>query len=162
MPWNSRSAYYLATTRIRDVKLLLLIGMAVLVIGSVFIGGFRYWLKTNQSRFAELRERANRGAGIVAARTDAEGCVVEALRRHATAEGLIAGAENQVFLRKCLTLANRPSEFCAGMSVAGEIVGLATWTVQECAQRGYGGDQGCGRLLQVIPEACEKAPRAAP
>ena len=140
-------------------KLLLLIGMAVLIIGGVLIGGFRYWLKSNQRRFVELRERATREARAVAARTDAEGCVVEALKRHASTQGLLAGAENQVFLRKCLELAKRPSGFCAGMPVSGEIVRLATWTVQECAQRGYGGDQGCGRLLQVIPEACEKAPR---
>ncbi len=141
------------------LKLLLLIGMAVLVLGVLLIGGFRYWLKTNQSRFAELRERANREAGVVAARTDAEGCVIEALKRHASTHGLLAEAENKVFLSKCLELARRPSGFCEGMPVSGEIVKLATWTVQECAQRGYGGDQGCGRLLQVIPEACEKASR---
>ena len=144
----------------KSLKLVLLIGLAVVLVGGVLVGGFQYWLKSNESRFKELRERAARDAKAVAARTDAEGCVVQALKRNESAQGLVATAENKIFLSKCLAFAKRPSGFCQGMPGAGEIVRLATWTVEECARRGYGGDQRCGRLLQVIPEACEKDPAA--
>lgn len=119
----------------KPLQLVLRIGMAVVLIGGFLVGGVQYWLKSNESRFKELRERAARDAKEVAVRTDAEGCVVQALKRYKSAQGLIATAETKIFLGKCLELANRPSGFCQGMPGSGEIIGLATWTVEECARR---------------------------
>jgi hypothetical protein len=143
----------------KSLKLVLLIGLAVVLAGSVLVGGFRYWLTSNESRFKELRERAHRDASLAAASTDAEGCVAQALKRSESAQGLMATAENKVFLSKCLELAKRPGGFCQGLPGSGELIRLATWTVQECARRGYGSDQECPRLLQAVPAACEKPPR---
>lgn len=141
----------------KTLKLLLTIGGGLVLLLALVGGGFRYWLKSNEGRFLAIRERAARDARTVAASTDAAGCVENALQRNASAQGFMAEAENKVFLRKCLELAQRPRGFCQGLPGSAELIKLATWTVQECAQRGYGGSQACSRLLQVVPEVCAEA-----
>lgn len=119
-----------------------------LLIGAGFVG--YHWMMKNKDRFAAVRkEGVAFGVG-----KDYGRCVDAALARlHGGLTGMIDG---RLFVEGCLTTAAKSPTLCAGTPPKDEIMRTATWAVEQCRQRGLGGEQGCTQVFQAVAEACQR------
>jgi len=84
---------------------------------------------------------------------DAEGCVVEGLRRNA------GTLDDTMFLFGCLEVAKKPDGFCDDVpklaSTMKEAETVAGWRVERCEALGHPGER-CQQLLVQQQTACER------
>lgn len=112
------------------------------------------WLYSHKDELKDLGKTANEEGRAFGKLNDAEGCVDEALRRLQVRRGLVEQAAHQMFLKSCLEVAPRPDGFCKGAPASGEVLAIATWSVERCAAKGARGDEDCARMMQVVQRAC--------
>jgi hypothetical protein len=140
---------------------LLILGVLVLLC-LAGVGGFAWWLNANKETLKADGDKAKQEGEAFGRATDANGCVTEGLRRLSARSGIMAKALNNLFLEHCLDVAERPSQFCDGVPPNGQIIQSAAWAVQACQERGQGGNQDCGNMMQVVQKACSKPKQPAP
>lgn len=140
-------------TWLKVILIILGIGIALAAL-AVFLGV--RWFRAHEG---ELREQ---GRAVIAEGQafgrgkDAEACVAESFARLKRCDGFICQAKTKVFLQHCVSAANIPPEFCAGVPKRSEILASATWALEECARRGLANDRPCTRLVGALQEVCEK------
>lgn len=89
-------------------------------------------------------------------RTDQEGCLNEAVARHARAEGLTDMVKNTVFMRSCLEASRPTPGFCDGVPGRLEFMKSIGWQQQQCRRYGLTQEQQCGQLFQQVQQFCEQ------
>jgi hypothetical protein len=93
-------------------------------------------------------------------RTDNEGCLNEAVARHARADGLTAMIKNGVFMRSCLEASRPTPGFCDDVPGRTEFMKSFAWQAQQCQRFGLRQEQQCGQLFQQVQQFCEMRGRA--
>jgi hypothetical protein len=93
-------------------------------------------------------------------RTDNEGCLNEAVARHARADGLGTIISNNLFLRSCLDASRPTPGFCDDVPERWEFVKAARWQLDECKHYGLSPESQCGQLFQQVQQFCEQRGRA--
>jgi hypothetical protein len=100
-------------------------------------------------------EQAGDEAKEYGRRTDNEGCLNEAVARHARAEGLGDIFKNTLFLRICLD-SSRPSVgFCDNVPHQLEFSRSAQWQLERCRHYGLSPEKQCAQLFQQVQQFCE-------
>ena len=94
-------------------------------------------------------------------RTDNEGCLNEAVARHARADGLGAQIKNNVFMRACLDASRPTPGFCDTVPPRTEFMKSIGWQSQQCRRYGLSAEQQCSQLFSSVQQFCEQR-RAVP
>ena len=94
-------------------------------------------------------------------RTDNEGCLNEAVARHARADGFAAQIKNNVFMRACLDASRPTPGFCDAVPPRTEFMKSIGWQSQQCQRYGLSAEQQCSQLFSSVQQFCEQR-RAAP
>jgi len=106
-------------------------------------------------------EQAGEEAKEYGRRTDNEGCVNEAVARHARSEGLGDIFKNTIFLRICLDASRPTPGFCDTVPHQLEFSRSAQWQLEQCRRYGLSPEKQCGQLFQQVQQFCD-SPRARP
>jgi hypothetical protein len=104
-------------------------------------------------------EQAGEEAKEYGRRTDNEGCVNEAVARHARSEGLSDIFKNTIFLRICLDASRPTPGFCDTVPHQLEFSRSAQWQLEQCRRYGLSPEKQCGQLFQQVQQFCD-SPRA--
>ena len=142
------------------MKVLLIGGglVVVLLVAAVAAGYFvvrRYGPGLVQAGKQTMGEGAEYGR-----RTDNEGCLNEAVARHARVEGFTDTVKNGMFLRACLEASRPTPGFCDGVPRQGEFMKAIGWQAQQCQRYGLTPQQQCGQLFQQVQLYCETRGRS--
>ncbi|HST52596.1 MAG TPA: hypothetical protein VLJ61_11350 [Pyrinomonadaceae bacterium] len=100
-------------------------------------------------------EHAGNEAKEYGQRTDNEGCLNEAVARHARAEGLGDIFKNAIFLRVCLDASRPTPGFCDTVPHQLEFSRSAQWQLEQCRRYGLSPEKQCGQLFQQVQQFCE-------
>ncbi|HZT58648.1 MAG TPA: hypothetical protein VFA21_08490 [Pyrinomonadaceae bacterium] len=100
-------------------------------------------------------EQAGDEAKEYGRRTDNEGCLNEAVARHARAEGLGDLFKNTLFLRICLDSSRPTPGFCDNVPRQFEFTRGAQWQLERCRHYGLSPEKQCGQLFQQVQQFCE-------
>ena len=92
-------------------------------------------------------------------RTDNEGCVNEAVARHAHASGLGDMIGNGIFMRACLEASRPTPRFCDDVPNRFEFMKSAQWQLDECKRYGLSPQSQCAQLFQQVQQFCEERGR---
>jgi hypothetical protein len=138
------------------LKVVLMVGglLVVLVIAAavgLFFVAKKYGpglIEAGKHSFDEGREYGRR--------TDNEGCLNEAVARHARADGLGAVVGNNIFLRSCLDASRPTPGFCDDVPSRIEFMRAARWQLDECKRYGLKPESQCGQLFQQVQQFCEQ------
>ncbi len=127
----------------------------VLVLGVlVFVGGY-FWLKTQGPKLREKGEAAMAEGAEFGAATDNEGCLEESLVRFdLCGSGFTCHVMNNVFVQACLEESAPVAGFCDGVPASDSITGSVAWRLEQCEERGLGGNF-CGNFFGQIQEFCD-------
>lgn len=135
--------------------LLIVFGILVLLVG-LGVGGIVWWVASNKDRIvAEGKQSIAEGESFGASH-DQNACVDETIRKGSACDGVMCEAQTKIFAKTCLTRAQKTPGFCDGVPPQGEIMKTSFWLIEECRRRGKPDNQRCSRLLQVVPEACQR------
>jgi hypothetical protein len=136
--------------------LLILAGLGILAL-ALLIGGIALWVNANKDDLVKQgRVAKEEGQAFGSTHSKAE-CVNEGLRRldECGAMGIMCEAQNNLRLTSCMRVASEDRS-CSGVPSKSDILKLALWSNQECANRGRQGSQPCGRFMQALSDACAK------
>ena len=92
-------------------------------------------------------------------RTDNEGCVNEAVSRHANASGIGDMIGNGIFMRACLDASRPTPGFCDDVPNRFEFMKSARWQLDECKRYGLSTESQCGQLFQQVQQFCDERGR---
>ena len=143
-------------TWVKVVLIIVVVGFIVLVAGIVIAAR---WMKSQGAVLKEQGEAVMAEAEAFGKGKDGEACMAEALNRLKTADGFLGEAKTKIFLQHCLSAATVAPETCAGVPSPTEILKSASWTLDECAKRGWANDQRCTRLIGALQVHCEMRKR---
>jgi hypothetical protein len=104
-------------------------------------------------------EQAGDEAKEYGRRTDNEGCLNEAVARHARAEGLGDIFKNTLFLRICLDSSRPTPGFCDNVPHQLEFTRSVQWQLEQCKRYGLSPEKQCGQLFQQVQQFCESPRR---
>lgn len=90
-------------------------------------------------------------------RTDNEGCLNEAVARHARAEGFADMIKNNVFMRACLEASRPTPGFCDAVPRRTEFMKAIGWQQQQCRRYGLSQEQQCSQLFSQVQQFCEQS-----
>lgn len=141
-------------TWVKVVLVVVLVSFAALAVGIVFAAR---WLKEQGRAVAKNTENTVTEAQQFGKGKDAEACMTEALSRLKPCDGFICEAQTKLFLVNCLEAATVKPEECANVPATKELMQTVRWQRDECAKRGWPGDQRCTRLVQGLQVYCESA-----
>ena len=88
-------------------------------------------------------------------RSDNEGCLNEAVARHARAEGFTDMIKINVFMRACLEASRPTPGFCDGVPRQTEFLKAVGWQQRQCQRYGLSPEKQCGQLFQQVQQFCE-------
>ena len=133
------------------------------VLGIAVIGGVVWWFSANKDRLVGEGKTAMAEGSAFAADHDQSACVDEGLRKVSGCDGIMCEATSKIFMKTCVDQAKPTSGFCEGVPPRNEIMKTSRWIIAECQRRGRkSDDQRCQRLLQAVPESCEKPQPSSP
>jgi hypothetical protein len=104
-------------------------------------------------------EQAGDEAKEYGRRTDNEGCLNEAVARHARAEGLGDIIKNSLFLRICLDNSRQTPGFCDAVPHQLEFTRSVQWQLEQCKRYGLSTEKQCGQLFQQVQQFCDSPRR---
>ena len=137
------------------LKIVLVAVAALILICGLGIGATTWLVKSKSGDLKALGEKAQKKGEEIAARTNAEGCVVETLAALKVESGILASIEGSVVLQACLNASDLPKTFCDGVPGDDTILEQAAWVRDECARRGESGDN-CHTVLKMVPKVCHR------
>jgi hypothetical protein len=88
-------------------------------------------------------------------RTDNEGCLNEAVARHARGEGFGDLIKTNVFMRACLEASRPTPGFCDDVPRQTEFMKAVGWQQRQCQRYGLSVEKQCGQLFQQVQQFCE-------
>ena len=137
------------------LKVLLIVGgMFVVLVIAVTVAGV-YLGSKYLPRFTKAVEQASNEGKEYGHRTDNEGCLNEAVARHARADGIGDLFNNILFLNTCL-VASRPTPgFCDNVPRQLEFSRSVQWQLDQCKRYGLSPEKQCGQLFQQVQQFCE-------
>ena len=135
------------------VKVLLILGSLLLVF-FILIVGVGWWAVKNAGRLQEIAERARKEGKAFAAKTDADGCINEALARLDSHQDVIGSVGESFFLRACLDAAPRPADFCDAVPKRDEYMKSSNWVEAECTRRKHSKSTLCSAFMQEVQDFC--------
>ena len=141
------------------MKVLLVVGvlLVLLFVGAVVVGFFV--VRTYGPGLVEAGKQTYNEGVEYGRRSDNEGCLNEAVARHARAEGFTDMIKINVFMRACLEASRPTPGFCDGVPRQMEIMKGVTWQHQQCKRFGLKLEQQCGQLFQGVQRFCEERER---
>jgi hypothetical protein len=141
------------------LKVLLIVGglLVVLVVG-VVVATVIVARKYGPEIVKNIEQTGDEGKEY-GRRTDNEGCLNEAVARHARAEGLGDMIKNSIFLRVCLDESRPTPGFCDGVPSRLEFIKSAQWQIEECKRYDLPPEKQCGQLFQQVQQFCESPHR---
>jgi hypothetical protein len=137
------------------MKVLLVVGVLLVLL---FVGGVVavYFLARAYGPGLVEAGKQTYGEGIeYGRRTDNEGCLNEAVARHARAEGFTDMIKLNVFMRACLEASRPTAGFCDDVPRQTEFIKAAGWQQQQCRRYGLSPEKQCGQLFQQVQQFCE-------
>jgi hypothetical protein len=137
------------------LKVLLIVGgiFVILVVG-VVVAGVIVARRYGPAMVKNIEQMGNEGKEY-GQRTDNEGCLNEAVARHARAEGIGDLFKNTIFLRTCLGASRPTPGFCDAVPHQFEFVKSAQWQMEQCKRYGLSPEKQCGQLFQQVQQFCE-------
>ncbi|MFC1521529.1 hypothetical protein ACFL6Y_03885 [Elusimicrobiota bacterium] len=127
-----------------------------LVLVVMIVAGAYFWWMHKGDLFVEEAVSAADEAKEFSKHIDQDACVLEAITRLKTSDGLLYEVNNRVFLKYCLEEAKPRDGFCKGVPKRKEIVRSVSWALATCREYGRPNDQPCTRLVRMIQEHCYK------
>jgi hypothetical protein len=137
------------------MKVLLVIGVLLVLL---FVGGVVavYFLaRTYGPGLVEVGKQTYNEGVEYGRRTDNEGCLNEAVARHARSEGFTDMIKINVFMRACLEKSRPTPGFCDDVPRQTEFIKAAGWQQQQCRRYGLSPEKQCGQLFQQVQQFCE-------
>jgi hypothetical protein len=138
------------------LKVLLIVGGLLFVLVVAAAVGLFYVARTYGPRLAEAGKHSMEEGREYGRRTDNEGCLNEAVARHARAEGFQELLKNTLFLTPCLEASKPTPHFCDDVPGRMEIMKGAQWQMDECKRYGLKPESQCGQLFQQVQQFCER------
>jgi hypothetical protein len=141
------------------LKIVLLIGGALVLTCGLVISGAAYWFNTHKDELKEKGEQVKADAEAFAQTTDQDGCVKEVLARLKKSSGFMDEVQHRVFLAECLRQAADTKGFCDEVPGRGEVLQAALWANGRCSD--YDGPkEPCGRMMQEVVQFCARHAKA--
>jgi len=138
------------------MKILLVAGLLlVLLLAGAAVAGY-FVMRSYGPRILEATRRNMAEGAEYGRRTDNEGCLNEAVARHARVEGFTQIINNHVFLRGCLETSRPTHGFCDGVPRLTEFMKGIGWQAQQCQRYGLKAEQQCGQLFQQVQQFCDR------
>lgn len=141
----------------KGVKILLLV-LGLCFLGMIGVGVAGYlWVDANKDRIKEGVIEVGDEAKAFGEKTDQNGCMTEGRARGKAcgAFGPMCEAKVLMFLRVCLDYAKPVPGFCDGVPPESDIVGSATWALEQCGAADAVTNNRCSRLQQARQGYCE-------
>jgi hypothetical protein len=135
---------------------------AIAVVGVLLVGGGAwFWWNHNGADMLEAGKVAIQEGQRSGTELTESSCVSTSMDRHkAGANSSFSSAlRNNLWLTGCLNASKPQEQFCAGVPRQDEILTMAMWSAQKCAQSGIE-DSTCPNLLQSIAKYCASPQRA--
>ena len=137
------------------MKVLLVVGV-LLVLLLVGVGVAAYFVaRTYGPGLVEAGKQTYNEGVEYGRRSDNEGCLNEAVARHARAEGFTDMIKINVFMRACLEASRPTPGFCDDVPRQTEFMKAAGWQQRQCQRYGLSPEKQCGQLFQQVQQFCE-------
>ncbi|HEV2913696.1 MAG TPA: hypothetical protein VGX92_10495 [Pyrinomonadaceae bacterium] len=136
------------------LKALLIISLCVvlLIIGAVGLGA--YWFTKHKDELLKSAQSARAEGVELGRKTDNQGCLSEALRRHREHPGFSDAIANNLFLNGCLDASRPTTGFCDGVPRSTEFIESTRWAVRKCTEENLS-DSYCGQIFTQVQKYCD-------
>jgi hypothetical protein len=134
---------------------LIIIGASIILCGGAF-GLGAHWLGANKDNLVNEGRAAMSDGSAFGMGSTSEACIEEALRRASTCEGILCGAQVELFAEGCFSAAPPTQAQCAGAPAATDIIQSTTWATQRCQSMGHRGNPHCPQILRTLQDRCQK------
>ena len=141
------------------LKWTLIVGGVLLVMLVALVAAGVYFVKKYGAPLVEQGKQVMEEGEAYGRRSDNEGCLLEGISRHKTADGFTELIKANLFLRGCLEGSRPTPGFCDGVPGRTEFIKSAQWQVDECKRHGLSTDRQCQQIFQQVQQFCE-SPRA--
>lgn len=139
----------------KALKVILLIGSLIVVLGAAGIGAGMYWWSQHKDELIQGGQRALDEGRVFGQQTNNEGCVTETIARNKREPGFGAAISHNLFLRSCLEASQPSPGFCAAVPGRTEFMKSAQWQQQKCKDAGLAADTYCSQLFTQVQQFCE-------
>lgn len=137
------------------MKVLLVVGvlLVLLLVGGVV--AVYFLARTYGPGLVEAGKQTYNEGVEYGRRSDNEGCLNEAVARHARAEGFTDMIKINVFMRACLEKSRPTPGFCDDVPHQTEFMKAVAWQQRQCQRYGLSPEKQCGQLFQQVQQFCE-------
>jgi len=125
-----------------------------LVIIALGLGSGMVWWQHNGASFGIEAEAAQRDGGAAGVRTDQQGCLQQASRRHSESTGAAALGITNSFLGTCLPAARPTPGFCAVPSSGAPEI--RAWRTERCSAVPEDVREACGAIIGSVQQICRR------
>ncbi len=139
----------------KALKVILIIGVCIVVLGAAGIGAGLYWWSQHKDELLQGGQRALDEGREFGAQADNEGCVTEAVARNKREPGIGATISHNLFLRSCLEASKPLPGFCEAVPGRTELMKSVQWQQQKCKAVGLAADTYCSQLFTQVQQFCE-------
>jgi hypothetical protein len=139
----------------KALKVILIIGVCIAVLGAAGIGAGMYWWSQHKDELMQGGKRALDEGRAFGAQTNNEGCVTEAVARTKRESGFGAAISHNLFLRECLEASKPSPGFCEAVPGRTEFMKSVQWQQQQCKAAGLAADTYCIQLFTQVQQFCE-------
>ena len=133
----------------------------IVIVAAMGFGGW-WWWNENAEQLTESAKGAYLEGQRAGSALDEPGCLAGAFAKHGDKENqtLLGTIRTSLFLRGCLDTSKPDPKFCAGVPPKDEVLALAAWSAQRCANQDLT-DSYCGHLMAQVSEYCSSNTRTA-
>lgn len=141
------------------LKVTLIVGAVLLVMLVALVATGVYFIRKYGPAVMEQGKQVMEEGESYGRRSDNEGCLLEGISRHKTADGFTELIKANLFLRACLDASRPTPGFCEGVPGRTEFIKSAQWQIEQCKRYGLSTDRQCQQIFQQVQQFCE-SPRA--
>ena len=141
------------------LKVTLIVGAVLLVMLIALVATGVYFVRKYGPAIVESGKQVMEEGEAFGRQSDNEGCLLEGISRHKTADGFTELIKANLFLRACLDASRPTPNFCDGVPGRTEFIKSAQWQIEQCKNYGLSTDRQCQQIFQQVQQFCE-SPRA--
>ncbi len=138
----------------RQLKIVLAVLAALVLVGALALVGFVWWLKANLPELQEQASAAIAAGEQFAAERPQRACLPEALARLGECDGLRCELGIKFFLQGCLDAATASPGLCDGVPGPDEIAGSIKYRLAACLDAPAALREACSRVVPAVQEHC--------